>query len=61
MLTYCTSIATHADSWYTGDGAKLDSELKGWLNAVKPAAQDNYHPPIAKCKAVIAPSASMSA
>lgn len=45
--------ASHAGSWYTGDGSILDDELNGWLSAVTP--DEPY--PIQGCKAVIAPHA----
>ncbi|KZT74664.1 UPF0103-domain-containing protein [Daedalea quercina L-15889] len=50
--------ATHADSWYVGDGRRLDSELSKNLAAVEGDA--NYSPPIKGCKAVIAPHAGYS-
>ncbi|KAK0245772.1 MEMO1 family [Armillaria nabsnona] len=48
--------ASHAGSWYTGDGSILDDELNGWLSAVTP--DEPY--PIQGCKAVIAPHAGYS-
>ncbi|KAK0478434.1 MEMO1 family [Armillaria novae-zelandiae] len=45
--------ASHAGSWYTGDGSILNDELNGWLSAV--ASDEPY--PIQGCKAVIAPHA----
>ncbi|KAK0506152.1 MEMO1 family [Armillaria luteobubalina] len=45
--------ASHAGSWYTGDGSILNDELNGWLSAV--TLDEPY--PIQGCKAVIAPHA----
>ncbi|THH19853.1 hypothetical protein EW146_g1383 [Bondarzewia mesenterica] len=55
-----TRQATHADSWYSENPQRLDTELSGWLNAVKPDAKDDYNPPVKKCKAIIAPHAGYS-
>ncbi|TBU35197.1 MEMO1 family protein [Dichomitus squalens] len=52
--------ATHADSWYTGIGSKLDQELSGWLGEVKPASEDAFNPPVPGTKAIIAPHAGYS-
>ncbi|GBE78283.1 MEMO1 family protein [Sparassis crispa] len=49
--------AIHADSWYSGDERKLNSELSSYLDAVKPTERENYVPPVKGCKAVIAPHA----
>ncbi|KAI0094658.1 MEMO1 family [Irpex rosettiformis] len=50
--------ASHADSWYTGNRQKLDSELARNLAAVE--ASDEFVPPIRGCKAIIAPHAGYS-
>ncbi|CDO75253.1 hypothetical protein BN946_scf184967.g6 [Trametes cinnabarina] len=52
-----TRKATHADSWYTGNAARLDRELSEWLEAVKPSPEDEYNPPVPGTKAIIAPHA----
>lgn len=52
--------ATHADSWYTGNGYRLGQELSGWLAAVKPTEEQEFEPPIAGCKAIIGPHAGYS-
>ncbi|KAI0322724.1 MEMO1 family [Amylostereum chailletii] len=48
--------ATHADSWYTGNSRRLDTELSGWLSAVSPPTEE-YAPPVKGCKAIISPHA----
>ncbi|TFL02798.1 UPF0103-domain-containing protein [Pterulicium gracile] len=48
--------ASHAGSWYSDDGEELDSQLSGWLDAVKP--REDF--PVKGCKAVIAPHAGYS-
>ncbi|KAI0078919.1 UPF0103-domain-containing protein [Panus rudis PR-1116 ss-1] len=50
--------ATHAGSWYTADGQRLDEELTRWLAAVE--SSDDFAPPIKGCKAIIAPHAGYS-
>ncbi|KAH9175276.1 UPF0103-domain-containing protein [Lactarius sanguifluus] len=50
--------ATHADSWYTADSNDLNNELSKWLDAV--SSSSAYSPPIANCKAIIAPHAGYS-
>ncbi|KAI0815213.1 hypothetical protein BC629DRAFT_851185 [Irpex lacteus] len=45
--------ASHADSWYTGNRQRLDSELTRNLAAVE--ASDEFVPPVRGCKAIIAP------
>ncbi|KAL4069586.1 MEMO1 family [Scleroderma yunnanense] len=52
--------ATHAGSWYSGDDRRLKQELSGWLAAVEPTEEQGYEPPIAGCKAIIAPHAGYS-
>ncbi|KAI0335318.1 UPF0103-domain-containing protein [Cubamyces sp. BRFM 1775] len=52
--------ASHADSWYTGDAARLDRELSGWLDAVNPSPEEDYSPPVVGTKAIIAPHAGYS-
>ncbi|KAH9946658.1 UPF0103-domain-containing protein, partial [Amylocystis lapponica] len=57
--------ATHANSWYTGDGRKLDEELSTYLEDVKPEGEQTsdgkeYALPIKGCKAIIAPHAGYS-
>ncbi|EPQ60778.1 UPF0103-domain-containing protein, partial [Gloeophyllum trabeum ATCC 11539] len=52
--------ATHAGSWYTDDGNELDQELSEWLEAVRPAEDEHFSPPIKGCKAIIAPHAGYS-
>ncbi|KAI0033152.1 UPF0103-domain-containing protein, partial [Vararia minispora EC-137] len=64
--------ATHADSWYTGNGItvsedgiqilaqRLDADLSGWLGAVKPTESETFAPPVKGCKAIIAPHAGYS-
>lgn len=49
--------ASHAGSWYTGDGRQLDRELSGWIQKVEPTDETF---PISKCKAIIAPHAGYS-
>ncbi|KII93516.1 hypothetical protein PLICRDRAFT_49554 [Plicaturopsis crispa FD-325 SS-3] len=41
-------------------GRELNSELTGWLGAVKPTDGEGYAPPIRGCKAIIAPHAGYS-
>ncbi|KAI0793463.1 MEMO1 family [Abortiporus biennis] len=53
-----TREASHAGSWYTADGKKLDSELSGFLAAVHPNKE--FSPPVKGCKAIIAPHAGYS-
>ncbi|KAK7694607.1 hypothetical protein QCA50_001793 [Cerrena zonata] len=53
-----TRTATHAGSWYTADGRKLDRELSQYLAAVEPSPE--FQPPIKGCKAIIAPHAGYS-
>ncbi|KAF9786933.1 UPF0103-domain-containing protein [Thelephora terrestris] len=55
-----TRTATHADSWYTGNGEQLNRQLRGWLSAVNPEPAEGYALPITGCKAVIAPHAGYS-
>lgn len=50
--------ATHAGSWYTDDRQTLDNELSRNLAAVR--ASENFTPPVAHCKAIIAPHAGYS-
>ncbi|KAF8271477.1 memo-like protein-domain-containing protein [Lactarius quietus] len=50
--------ATHADSWYTAESKDLNSDLSKWLDAV--SSSSSYSPPIANCKAIIAPHAGYS-
>ncbi|KAI9453996.1 UPF0103-domain-containing protein [Russula earlei] len=50
--------SSHADSWYTANSEDLDRQLNRWLDAVTPSS--TYSPPIANCKAVIAPHAGYS-
>ncbi|PSS37698.1 hypothetical protein PHLCEN_2v391 [Hermanssonia centrifuga] len=57
-ITILERHATHANSWYTGDGQKLDSELTTNLTAVE--ASHEFKPPIKGCKAIIAPHAGYS-
>ncbi|KAI0932254.1 hypothetical protein AcW1_000573 [Taiwanofungus camphoratus] len=52
--------ATHANSWYTGDGRRLNFELSSNLDTVNPTAEENYIPPVKGCKAIIAPHAGYS-
>ncbi|KAI6137425.1 hypothetical protein F5141DRAFT_1208987 [Pisolithus sp. B1] len=52
--------ATHADSWYTGNGNRLGQELSGWLAAVKPTEGQEFDPPVTGCKAIIGPHAGYS-
>ncbi|KIM66160.1 hypothetical protein SCLCIDRAFT_1211382 [Scleroderma citrinum Foug A] len=52
--------ATHAGSWYSGDDNQLRQELSEWLATVKPAEEQGYDPPVAGCKAIIAPHAGYS-
>lgn len=49
--------ASHAGSWYTGDGVELNQQLDRWLAAVGPT-DDSY--PIHGSKAIIAPHAGYS-
>ncbi|TFK30484.1 UPF0103-domain-containing protein [Coprinopsis marcescibilis] len=49
--------ASHAGSWYNGDGKILDQELERWLGDVAPVGESF---PITGCKAVIAPHAGYS-
>ncbi|KIJ68396.1 hypothetical protein HYDPIDRAFT_106592 [Hydnomerulius pinastri MD-312] len=50
-----TRPADHAGSWYESDGQVLREQLSGWLAAVNPT--EEFAPPIAGCRAVIAPHA----
>ncbi|KIY72784.1 UPF0103-domain-containing protein [Cylindrobasidium torrendii FP15055 ss-10] len=50
-------LATHADSWYTGNGSRLSAELDGWLADVG-ETEDPF--PIKGCKAIIGPHAGYS-
>ncbi|EPT04285.1 hypothetical protein FOMPIDRAFT_1157356 [Fomitopsis schrenkii] len=50
--------ATHADSWYVGDGRRLDAELRTNLELVH--GNEEFSPPIQGCKAIIAPHAGYS-
>ncbi|EIN13698.1 UPF0103-domain-containing protein [Punctularia strigosozonata HHB-11173 SS5] len=52
--------ASHAGSWYTDDRQRLNTQLSGWLQDVKPQEDDNFHPPIEGCKAIIGPHAGYS-
>ncbi|KZT06929.1 UPF0103-domain-containing protein [Laetiporus sulphureus 93-53] len=52
--------ATHADSWYVGNGRKLESELSEYLSNVQGSPEREYIPPIKGCKAIIAPHAGYS-
>ncbi|KAF9531964.1 MEMO1 family [Crepidotus variabilis] len=49
--------ASHAGSWYTDDGKKLNTELESFLAKVE-GTEEPY--PIQRCKAVIAPHAGYS-
>lgn len=49
--------ASHADSWYTGNGTALNKELREWLQQVEPTDETF---PVQGCKAVIAPHAGYS-
>ncbi|CAL1695927.1 unnamed protein product [Somion occarium] len=53
-----TRKATHAGSWYISEAQRLDRELSGFLEAVKPS--EDFQPPIKACKAIIAPHAGYS-
>ncbi|KAL8276918.1 hypothetical protein RQP46_010646 [Phenoliferia psychrophenolica] len=55
-----TRKATHAGSWYTKSGAKLDEELTGWVSAVKSTPELPLEFPVKGCKAIIAPHAGYS-
>lgn len=46
-----------AKSWYSADGDTLNTELSNWLAGVKPTDEDDFTPPVAGCKAIIAPHA----
>ncbi|CCA69103.1 hypothetical protein PIIN_03003 [Serendipita indica DSM 11827] len=50
--------ASHADSWYSGDARKLNSQLDQWINAVE--SSETYSPPIRQSKAIIGPHAGYS-
>ncbi|KAJ2303148.1 hypothetical protein IWW55_003065, partial [Coemansia sp. RSA 2706] len=58
--------ATHAGSWYTGSGERLDQELQQWLDSV-PAevaeiepAGDSCAVPVKGVRAIIGPHAGYS-
>jgi len=52
-------LATHAGTWYTADGPKLDFELSGWLSNVSVESSSQFDA-IEGCKAIIAPHAGYS-
>ncbi|CAE7214536.1 unnamed protein product [Rhizoctonia solani] len=60
FLSMSVRRATHAGSWYTNNTATLDSQLDGWLALVQDGAVEGFHPPVAGCKAIIAPHAGYS-
>jgi len=53
-----TRTATHAGSWYTHEGRKLNDQLSEFLQGVEPSSE--FKPPISGCKAIIAPHAGYS-
>ncbi|KIM34077.1 hypothetical protein M408DRAFT_90130 [Serendipita vermifera MAFF 305830] len=50
--------ATHANSWYDGNGSKLNRQLESWLGDVQ--SSDTFSPPVKGCKAIIGPHAGYS-
>ncbi|ORX72299.1 UPF0103-domain-containing protein [Linderina pennispora] len=50
--------ATHAGSWYTESGDRLDRELQGWLNIVPAAVEEIV--PAGGTRAIIGPHAGYS-
>jgi predicted class III extradiol MEMO1 family dioxygenase len=46
--------ATHAGSWYSGNGSTLSRELDGWLNAVT-TTETGHELPQRHARAIIAP------
>ncbi|GAA6039312.1 hypothetical protein JCM8097_003257 [Rhodosporidiobolus ruineniae] len=57
-----TRNASHAGSWYTDDGDKLDQQLSAWLAATEnPKESDPLkETPVKGCKAIIGPHAGYS-
>ncbi|GAA5822378.1 hypothetical protein JCM3770_002370 [Rhodotorula araucariae] len=57
-----TRRASHAGSWYTSDGRKLDHQLETWLKATDAPKEGDPlpHPPTKGCKAIIGPHAGYS-
>ncbi|KAG8533062.1 uncharacterized protein KY384_001845 [Bacidia gigantensis] len=53
-----TRTASHAGSWYTGDGQVLSEELEGWLNDVNSQIEDVGKIPLAGARVIIAPYVS---
>ncbi|KAF8560397.1 UPF0103-domain-containing protein [Imleria badia] len=49
--------AEHAGSWYERDAQVLGEQLGGWLAAVQSTNEQDFTPPIAGCRAIIAPHA----
>ncbi|KAL7266399.1 hypothetical protein RUND412_011056 [Rhizina undulata] len=47
--------ATHANSWYTGDGAVLDRQLNAWLDAVPSELENVGKVPVEGARIIIAP------
>lgn len=56
--TVRSSISDMNSSHSSSAAQRLDSELSGWLDAVKPEAGSSYAPPIKRSKAIIAPCAA---
>jgi len=52
-----TRPAEHAGSWYESDAQVLGEQLGGWLAAVQSSDEQDFTPPIAGCRAIIAPHA----
>ncbi|KAH0838338.1 memo-like protein-domain-containing protein [Lanmaoa asiatica] len=47
--------AEHAGSWYESDAQVLGEQLGEWLAAVQSTDEQHFTPPIAGCRAIIAP------
>lgn len=52
--TMTTRVASHAGSWYTGNGSRLSAELDGWLAQV-PSEIEGSRLPIEGARIIIAP------
>ncbi|BGP19113.1 hypothetical protein JCM10213_008040 [Rhodosporidiobolus nylandii] len=57
-----TRHASHAGSWYTTNGKKLDEQLSGWLAATESPEEGEplKEIPVKGCKAIIGPHAGYS-
>ncbi|KAL1924201.1 uncharacterized protein VTP21DRAFT_7236 [Calcarisporiella thermophila] len=49
--------ASHAGSWYTASGSKLNRELENWISHVPDETEDGVDIPVKGARAIIAPHA----